>query len=311
MGITKRDRFKKRNLEKLKRNIPLHFMVLIPFTFVFIYSYLPMAGIIIAFQDFVPIKGLFGDQTWVGLRNFQMLFGLNRFWQVFGNTVEISVMKIIMGLLVPVTLAILLNEIKNSIIRRSIQTMIYMPYFLSWVILSGILVDILSPSSGIVNQVLKFLGIKEIYFLGSNKWFQFTLVTTDIWKNAGFATIVYLAAITNISPDLYEAAIIDGATRFQRAIHITLPGMSMVIVLLSVLSLGNILNAGFDQVFNMYSPAVYETGDILDTLVYRVGMLEAKYSLATAAGVFKSIISLILLSLSYLIAYKVADYRIF
>lgn len=302
---------KRNTLSKLKRNIPLHFMVLIPFAFVFVYNYLPMAGIIIAFQNFVPIKGLFGDQQWVGFANFRMLFKLNRFWQVFGNTLEISSMKIIVGLVVPITLALLLNEVYITGIKRTIQTLIYMPYFLSWVILSGVLVDILSPQSGIINQLIKLMGFKEIYFLGSNSWFQFTVIITEIWKNAGFATIVYLATLAGISQELHEAAIIDGANRFQRAIHVSLPGMTMVIVLLSVLSLGSILNAGFDQVFNLYSPTVYETGDILDTMVYRVGLLEAKYGLATAAGLFKSVISLLLLSVSYILAYKIADYRIF
>jgi putative aldouronate transport system permease protein len=192
-----------------------------------------------------------------------------------------------------------------------VQTTIYLPYFLSWVVLGGILIDILSPSGGIVNAALKSVGIQPIFFLGDNDWFPGTLVASDIWKNFGYGTIVYLAAITGIDPGLYEAATIDGANRWHKVWHITLPGMRMVIVLLSVLSLGQLLNAGFDQVFNLYSPQVYESGDILDTFVYRIGLLDAQYGVATAVGFFKSLVSLILISGSYFVAYRFAKYRIF
>ena len=184
----------------------------------------------------------------------------------------------------PVTVALLLNEVVHSSFKRTVQTIIYLPYFLSWVILSGILITILSPSEGIVNQFLGYLGIGPVFFLGDEKIFPFTIVITDVWKNFGFGTIVYLSALTSIDPNLYEAAVIDGAGRWQQTWHITLPGISTTIILLTVLSTGNILNAGFEQIFNLYSPMVYSTGDIIDTLVYRMGIDNYQYGPATAVG---------------------------
>ncbi len=293
------------------RELPLHLMIIPGLVFIALFSYIPMSGIVIAFQKFIPAKGLFGDQKWIGWDNFNYVMDLPSFSQVLWNTLYIASFKLVLGLLVPIVFAILLNELKNELIKRSIQTTIYLPYFLSWVVLGGILIDLLSPSGGIVNAMLKSFGIEPVFFLGDNKWFPFTLITSDIWKNFGYGTIVYLAAITGIDPGLYEAATIDGANRWKKAWHITLPGMRMVIVLLSVLSLGQLLNAGFDQVFNLYSPQVYESGDILDTFVYRIGLLDAQYGVATAVGFFKSIVSFVLIAGSYFFAYRFAKYRIF
>lgn len=296
---------------KWRRELPLHVMILPGLILIVLFSYIPMAGITIAFQRFIPAKGLFGDQQWVGFDNFEYVMSLPNFTQVLWNTLFISSFKLILGLIVPIVFAVLLNELKNNVIKRSVQTAIYLPYFLSWVVLGGILIDILSPSGGIVNGFLGLLGIPKIFFLGDNEWFPFTLIASDVWKNFGYGTIVYLAAITGIDPGLYEAATIDGANRWRKIWHITIPGMRMVIVLLSVLSLGQLLNAGFDQVFNLYSPQVYESGDILDTFVYRIGLLDAQYGVATAVGFFKSVISLTLISGSYFLAYRFAKYRIF
>lgn len=296
---------------KWRRELPLHVMILPGLILIVLFSYIPMAGITIAFQRFIPAKGLFGDQQWVGWDNFEYVMNLPNFSQVLWNTLFISSFKLVLGLIVPIVFAVLLNELKNNAIKRSVQTAIYLPYFLSWVVLGGILIDILSPSGGIVNGFLGMLGIPKIFFLGDNEWFPFTLIASDIWKNFGYGTIVYLAAITGIDPGLYEAATIDGANRWRKIWHITIPGMRMVIVLLSVLSLGQLLNAGFDQVFNLYSPQVYESGDILDTFVYRIGLLDAQYGVATAVGFFKSVISLTLISGSYFLAYRFAKYRIF
>ncbi|MBM7567260.1 ABC transporter permease [Paenibacillus sacheonensis] len=290
---------------------PLHLMILPGLLFVLIFSYAPMAGLIIAFQDFIPTKGMFGSH-WVGLEHFKYVYGLPQTRAVVANTLFISFMKIVAGLVVPITTAILLNEIRKQFFKRAIQTVIYLPHFLSWVILSGILIDILSPSSGILNQGLGFLfGAKPIFFLGDQSWFPYVMVTTDVWKEFGFGTIIYLAALTSINPMLYEAAVIDGANRWKQTLHITIPGMFPVIVLMMTLAIGNILNAGFDQIFNMYNPSVYETGDILDTYVYRLAFVNAQLSVATAVGLFKSIISFLLISLSYIIAYRFANYRIF
>jgi putative aldouronate transport system permease protein len=188
---------------------------------------------------------------------------------------------------------------------------VYFPHFLSWVILSGILIDILSPSKGVVGQILTSMGVKPIFFLGEPSWFPYTMVITETWKEFGFGTIVYLAALTGIDPTLYEASMIDGANRLKQVKYITIPGIMPIVVLMMILSMGNVLNAGFDQVFNLYSPQVYKTGDILDTLVYRIGLVDFQYGVATAVGLFKSVVSFTLLAISYAMAYKYTDYRVF
>lgn len=294
---------------KIVRQLPLHLMLLPGILFALVFSYVPMVGIVIAFQQFLPVNGLFGS-PWIGWDNFTYAFQLPDFAKVLRNTVYIAVMKMALGLIVPVIISLLLNEIRLNMLKRGIQTLIYLPHFLSWVILGGILTDILSYE-GIINQLLGFAGLDPISFLSSNSWFPYVLVISDVWKEFGFSTIVYLAAITSINPAIYEAAVIDGANRFKQMWHVTLPGMRPVIVLLMTLSLGNVLNAGFDQVFNLYNPAVYERGDILDTFVYRMGMLDFQYGLATAIGMFKSVVSLIFISVSYWAAYRLVNYRIF
>ncbi len=295
---------------KKLRQLPLHIMVIPGVILTFIYHYIPMFGIIMAFQKFVPAKGFFKSR-WVGLDNFEYMLNLPNIKSVIYNTIFISLLKIIFGLIVPVVIALLLNEIRKEQYKRTLQTIIYFPHFLSWVILGGILVDVLSPSNGIINQILGLFGMDPIFFLGDSKWFPFTLVITNTWKNFGYDTIIYLAALTSIDMALYEAAYVDGAGRWRQTLHVTLPGILPIVTLMTVLALGNILNAGFDQVFNLYSPQVYSTGDILDTLVYRIGLVDAQYSVATAVGLFKSVISFILILLSNKLANRYAGYRIF
>ncbi|WP_188114492.1 ABC transporter permease [Paenibacillus sp. B2(2019)] len=293
-----------------KREWPLHLMLVPGIVLVLIFSYIPMAGIMMAFQKYVPNKGLFGS-PFIGLKNFQLLMDYPDIGRIFFNTVYIAVMKIVAGMVVPVTIAILLNELRKEWVKRTFQTLVYLPHFLSWVLLSGILIDVLSPSSGILNQVLGLLGIDPVFFLGDNKWFPYVMVISDVWKEFGFGTIVYLAALTGINPSLYEAAEIDGAGRFKQTLHVTLPGMLPIIVLMFTLSIGNVLNAGFDQIFNLYSPPVYESADIIDTFVYRMGIEQAQFGFATAVGLLKSVISFVFVSMSYILAYRVANYRIF
>ena len=297
--------------QRRRRQLPLHLMLLPGVILVFIFSYIPLGGLIIAFQKFYPAKGLFGAQQWLGLGNFEYIFSMPNTLNVLRSTVVIAVSKILLSLLIPITVALLLNEISSSLFKRTVQTIIYFPHFLSWIVFATILTDILSPSDGIVNKALNAFGIESIYFLGDNQYFQGTIIMTDIWKSFGYGTVVYMASITGIDPTLYEAASIDGANRWQQTLHVTLPGMKMIIVLMMVLSLGNVLNAGFDQVYNLYSPIVYETGDIIDTMVYRLGLQSAQYGPATAVGLFKSVISLILISASYGIAYKCFNYQLF
>jgi putative aldouronate transport system permease protein len=287
----------------------LHVMMAPGMILLLVFSYGPMVGIVMAFQKYSVTKGFFRS-PWAGMSNFAFLVQLPDVYQVLWNTVFIAFMKIVTGLAVPIILALLLNELRVQAVKRTVQTVIYLPYFLSWVILGGILIDILSPSTGIVNKVMGIVGIPPFFFLGSAPAFPFILVASHVWKEAGFGTIIYLAALTGIDPTLYEAAVIDGADRWRQTRHITIPGITQIAVLMMVLSLGDVLNAGFDQVFNLYSPMVYSTGDILDTMVYRMGLVDSQYSLAAAVGLFKSVVSAALVSVSYKLADAWAGYRV-
>jgi putative aldouronate transport system permease protein len=275
-----------------------------------IYSYGSMAGISIAFQKFIPTNGLFGSE-WIGLQNFRTLFNYPGFWPVIRNTVIIALAKMILHVIVPVIFALLLNEIVSMKFKRSIQTMVYLPNFLSWIILAGIFKDLLSPNSGVVSMLLSKIGLTAPFFMGDKFWFPVSMVLTDVWKGFGFGSVIYLAALTSIDPGLYESAVIDGAGRWRQTIHITFPGIQSTIVLMTVLGMANILNGGFDQIYNMYSPAVLETGDILDTFVFRLGIERAQFALSTAAGFYKSIVSFVFIVLSYYLADRFAGYRVF
>ena len=264
--------------KKKKGNWSLHLMMLPSVTALVIFSYVPMAGIIIAFQKFNPGFGLFGESPWVGLDNFRYIFSLPSIWQVVGNTLILSVAKIIIGTILAIATALLLNECRHRFLKKSVQTIIYFPYFISWIIMAGILADMLSPAKGVINQLITALGGEPVYFLGDNRYFRGTLIVSDIWKNFGYNSVVYLAAITGIDMSLYEAAAIDGAGRWKQTVHVTLPGMSVIIILMVILNMGNLLNAGFDQVFNLYSPGVYESGDIIDTMVFRLGIQQGQLS---------------------------------
>jgi len=269
-----------------------------------------MTGILIAFEKYNPTLGFF-KSPWVGLSNFEYILKLPNTKRVLYNTVYIALMKIILGMIVPIFFALMLDLVKHSGFKRSIQTLIYIPYFLSWVVLSGILIDVLSPSNGIVNELLGVFGAEPIFFLGDEKLFPNVLIITDVWKGFGYGTIIYLAGITSIDPTLYEAAKMDGANRFKQMRHITIPCLVPIIILMATLSMGNILNAGFDQVLNLYNPAVMTTGDIIDTFVYRIGLQNSQYGIASAMGLFKSLVSFLFISVGYWLAYKFADYRIF
>ncbi len=301
----------KRKLKLKAYEIPLHLMLIPGIVFTLIFHYIPLGGLIIAFQRFIPAKGLFGDQQWEGLSNFQYIFSMPNTLNVLRNTVTIAFSKIVLNLVIPITVALMLNELQSNKIKRTIQTVIYFPHFLSWIIFGAIIMDMLSPSNGIINRFLNALGFNSIYFLGDNRYFQGTIIWTDVWKSFGYGTVVYMASITGIDPTLYEAASIDGAGRWRQTWHVTLPGMRMIIVLMMVLALGNVLNAGFDQVNNMYSPIVYESGDIIDTMVYRLGLENAKYGPAAAVGLFKSVVSLVFISVSYYVAIRFFDYHLF
>lgn len=299
------------------RQRSFHMMLFVPCLVLFIFNYLPIFGLVMAFQNFQPGLG-FLKSEWVGLKNFRTLMLLPNFLPAIRNTLVIAVGKIIGNLVVPIAFALMLNEVRNKWFKKTAQTITYLPYFLSWIVLSGIFINFLSQGStqsdtGFLNTVLMNIGLIDtpIDFLGDKKLFPWAMIFTDVWKNFGYNAIVYLAALTGIDPGLYEAAAIDGAGRWKQTIHVTLPGIAPIIVLMTVLSIGNILNAGFDQVFNMYSAAVYETGDIIDTLVYRLGMVNQQYSLSAAVGFFKSLVSGILIIVSYKLAEKYAGYQVF
>jgi putative aldouronate transport system permease protein len=295
---------------RLVRELPLYLMLAPAVALVLVYSYAPMVGIVMAFQRVLPGRGIFGS-PWIGLDNFTFMIRMPNILQVLWNTIRIAGLKAVGGVVVPVAVALMLNNVTSQAFKRTVQTIIYLPHFLSWVILAGIFVEILSPSGGAINLLLGRVGLGPIYFLGDDRVFPWTMVATDVWKSFGFGAIIYLAALTDIDPTLYEAAVVDGASRRQQTRHITLPGISGTIIMLSTLSLGNILNAGFDQIFNLYGPVVYRTGDIIDTLVYRIGIANFQYGVATAVGLFKSVVSLLLIGVAYKLADKWADYRIF
>lgn len=292
-----------------KHDLYYHMMLLPGMILLIIFSIIPMFGIVMAFQKFTPAKGIFGSE-FVGLDNFRLLMKYPDVKQVIVNTLLIASSKIILGIIVPVFFAILLNELQTVWLKRTIQTIVYLPHFLSWVILSVMFTNIFSYT-GMVNKLISFFGGEPVMFMISNKWFRKIIISTDVWKEFGYGAIIYIAAMTNIDPSLYEAADIDGANRWDKIKYITLPSLRPTIILMATLALGNVLNAGFEQVFTMYSPLVYQTGDIIDTYVYRMGLEKMQYSFATAVGLFKSVISFILIMTSYKLADKYAGYSIF
>ena len=246
----------------------------------------------------------------IGLENFQYLFSMSDSRRVIVNTIIIAVSKLVLNVIVPLVFALLLNEIRKMKFKKIVQTVVYLPHFLSWVILASIFLELFS-FRGAFNTIVSAFGVEPKIWFAEEKYFRQLVIFSDVWKEFGYNAVIYLAALTGVSQDLYEAAAIDGCSRLKAVWHITLPGIAPTIVVVAVLGLGNVLNAGFDQVFNLYSPLVYSTGDILDTWVYRMGLLNVQFSLATAAGLFKSAISFILIVVSYIIAYKAADYKIF
>jgi putative aldouronate transport system permease protein len=291
------------------RTWPLYAMLILPLLQLALFHYYPMYGVVIAFQNFNPGKGFLAS-PWVGLENFRYLFTNPDFFNVLSNSLIIAVSKLISLQVVAITLALMLNEVRSMIFKRTLQTVVYLPHFLSWIVLGGILVDLLS-ANGMINRGLGLLGIQPVLFLGSNLWFRPVVILTNLWKEAGWATIIYLAALTAVDPVLHEAAAIDGASRWQRIRHVNIPGILSVIILIACLNLGSVLQAGFEQILTLYNPAVYATGDILDTYVYRAGLIAARYSLGGAVGLFQSAIGFLLILIAYRLADRFAGYRIF
>lgn len=262
-----------------------------------------------AFQNYKPLLG-FSKSNWVGFEQFRYIFTVPSFWSAFRNTFIIAFFKIILNILVPLILSLLLNELSGRRFKQLVQTTVFIPYFFSWAILGGMVIEIFSYD-GAVNNLIASLGGEPIAFLVSNAWFRPIIIGSDVWKGIGYNTVLFLAAITNVDPTLYEAAMVDGAGRVKQLTKITLPSITSMIVLLTILGLGGILNAGFEQILILYNPIVERTVDILDTFVYRLGIVSTQYSAAAAAGLFKSIVSMIFVGASYWVAYKTTEYRVF
>ena len=290
---------------KIKKIKNLELLVLFVPTIVFflVFCYAPMAGLLIAFNDYVMSDGILGSH-WVGLDNFKRLFFDGDFIKVIRNTLIISSLRMTLGFIAPIILALLLNELRCTLYKRAVQTLSYLPHFFSWVILGGIFIMFLS-GEGPVNSLIKSCGGEGVPFLTSGPWFITVLILSGIWQSAGWGAIIYLASLSGVNPDLYEAAEVDGANRWQQTLHITLPALVPTIITLFILSVGQILSAGFDQVYNMYNPMVYDYADILDTYVLRK-LLSLEFGLGTAAGMFKAVVGMLLIVISNFVAKKIS-----
>lgn len=292
------------------RNWALYTMILPGLIYFVVFKYIPLTGSVIAFQDYNVFGGVFGS-PFVGMKHFINLFTYPEFYSVLTNTLLISLYKLLFGFPAPIVLALLLNEIRKMLFKRTIQTVLYLPHFLSWVIAGGLIINFLSPSSGIVNEIIRFFGGEAIFFLQEPKYFRSIIVASGIWKEVGWNTIIYLAALTAINPDLYEAAQVDGAGKLRQAFSITIPSLMPTIVVLLLLNIGNILDLGFEQIYMFLNPLVYDTGEVFDTYIYRIGLLGGQFSYTTAIGIFKSVVGFILLFGANYLSKKVSDNSIF
>lgn len=287
------------------------YLLLVPCVVYFIiFNYVPMYGLVLAFKDFKFSKGVLGSD-WVGLANFRYLFGLDTFYRVLGNSLLLSLLKLLFYFPIPIILAIGINEIPLVLYKRAAQTMLYLPYFISWVVIGGILVNLLSPSWGVINTFIKGMGGEAVFFMGSAKYFRGIAVVSHIWKNAGWDTIIYLAAVTAIDPELYQAATIDGASRLRRIWHITLPGIRSTLVILLLLNIGNIMNNGFEQIYILQNGSNLAVSEVFETYTYRLGIVNGRFSFAVTVGLFGSVVGFALLMISNFMAKTAGEGGIF
>ncbi|HEY4390700.1 MAG TPA: sugar ABC transporter permease [Paenibacillus sp.] len=283
------------------------YMMLIPGALFFIlFRYFPMWGIIISFQDYNPFGGIWKSE-WVGLRHFEALLQYDGFWRIFRNSIVLSMLNLIFFFPMPIILALMLNEVRKRAFRNTIQSIIYMPHFISWVVVAGITYLLLGTQGGIVNEFIVMAGGEPINFLTSNDWFRGLIVSQSIWKEAGWGTIIFLAALSGIDPQLYEAAVVDGANRWRQIWHITLPAIRSTILIMLILRLGHILDNGFEQIFLMLNATTYEVGDVFETYVYREGLVGGNYSYTTAVGLFKSVVGLIMVVMANRLAKRFGE----
>lgn len=277
----------------LKKNWILYLMILVPIIYFVMFHYLPMVGAQIAFRNFKPKRGIWGSE-WVGLKHFLDFFNSYYFWRVLRNTLVLSGLNLLFGFPAPIILALLLNEIQNRPFKKVVQTVSYMPHFISVVVICGMLVDFCSVN-GLFNTIIEFFGGKPTALLGHSKNFRFIYIASEIWRQVGWNSIIYMASISNIDQQLYEAAKIDGAGRFRQTMNVTLPGILPMAIMLLIMQVGRMMTLGADKILLLYNPATYETSDIISTFVYRKGILEANYSYSTAVGLFNSVVNFILL----------------
>ncbi|MGO4375247.1 ABC transporter permease [Paenibacillus sp. MCAF20] len=283
------------------------FIMFIPvIAYYVIFHYAPMYGVLIAFQDYKLLQGVSGS-PWVGLANFKELFSSDYFFSVLANTLILNFYKLLIGFSAPIILALMLNEVMHGWFKKVVQTISYMPHFLSWIVISGLIIEFLSPSRGPINIILAHFGLEPIFFITEPQWFRSILVSSDIWRNVGFSTIIFLAAIAGINPEMYEAAEVDGINRVQRIWFITLPSMAPVIVIMLILATGSIINDDFEQVFNLLNAKVLDVGEVLSTYTYKEGLTQMNFSYAAAVGLFKNLVALILVLTANQAAKKFTD----
>lgn len=290
---------------------PLLYLMLLPgLVYVLIFNYAPMYGVVIAFQKFNIVKGILGSE-WIGLQNFRELFNSIQFRRVFTNSISISVLRILWGFPAPILLALLLNEVRSMRFKRAVQTIVYVPHFVSWVVVASLVINLLSPTSGAVNALLGMFGVAPHNYLIDTRYFRTILISAELWKEVGWGTIIYMAALAQIDQQIYEAATIDGAGRWQMIFRVTLPCLSSTIAIMLILRLGSILNNGFEQIFLLYRPLTYEVADVFETYTYRVGLLEGRFSYSTAVGLFQSVVGCIMIFTTNQICRKLGETSLF
>lgn len=298
-------------LRQMKKDYRLYVMLILPIVYFFIFKYIPMYGITIAFKRFQPGGSMLSGE-WVGLLYFEMLMKDSTFWNAFRNTFILSIASLVIGFPIPIIFALLLNEVRSNTSKRVIQTITYLPRFLSTVVVVSMMFTLLSPSSGIVNKVIEFFGGDAIFFMNEAVWFRPIYIISDIWQFMGWNAILYIAALAGVDPNLYEAAKIDGAGKWKQVVHVTIPGIMPTIVITLILAVGNTLKVGFEKVLLMYTPKIYESADIIQTYIYRLGLASSipRFSSATAAGLFQAVISLVLLWSTNEIAKRTTEYSL-
>ncbi len=297
-------------LRSIVKNRYIYLMLLPVVAFYVIFSYVPMYGVVLAWKDYRHTMGILGS-PWVGWENFEVVFRNAGMVPAIRNTIVISLLKLVFCFPAPVILALLLNEVTSRIFKRSAQTIVYLPNFISWVIIGGLVKTMFAIDDGLVNNILEALGIGRINFLLDSKYFYFLLIGSELWKSTGWGTVIYIAAISGIDPTLYEAAKIDGCKRFGLIRFITFPCILPIIAVMLIMQISNIMNAGFDSVYNLYNETVYDVADIIDTLVYRLGVTDGKYEQSTAVGLFKNVINFILLLTGNWLTKKMCGYSMY